>query len=138
MRIRLSYDEFQCILAKLFDIKAFPDAWLRVEKAVKKDIQRVKAIRVYLPELMKEIDQTVERGETPELLIKRTLRQKTGKPEIELVFLGSMRERHVEDLNYYKKNPKDWTTWGLIVLTPEQAKAFIKALQRMVGITTLD
>ena len=138
MRIPLSYEQFQVVLAKLFDIYVFPDAFLRVEKALKKETQTVQAIRVYLPELMKEIDQTVESGEAPKLLIKRTLRRKTGKPEIEIVFLGSMRERHVEDLTYYQKHPKDWTTWGSIVLTLKQAKALSEVLRKMFGITTLD
>ena len=138
MRIPLTYEQFQYVLAKLFDIEMSLSVYLRVEKARKKETVDVEAIRVYLSELKKEVNQTVERGELPRLLIKRTTRQKTGKPEIEIVFLGSERERHVEDLNYYEKHPKDWVTWGEIVLTPEQVKAFVKVLQRMVGIETLD
>lgn len=138
MRISLSYEEFQFVLAKLFDLPVLYDVWLRVEKALKRDFVKVEAIRVYLPELRKEIDQTVESGEAPELLIKRTVRQKTGKSEIEIVFMGSSRDRHVEDLRYYQKNPDKWRTWGLIVLTLEQAEKLFKVLQEMFGIVTLD
>ena len=138
MRISLSHEQFQYLLAKLFNIPVLPLVFLKLEKAQKRDFAKVEAIRVYLPELMKEINQTIESGETPRLLIKRTLRQKTGKPEIEVVFMGSMRDRHVEDLNYYQKHPKEWTTWGELVLTLEQAKTIIEILQEMVGIRTLD
>ena len=138
MRIPLSREQFQYVLATLFDIETSLSVYLRVERPLDKELANVEAIRVYLPELMKEVNQTVERGETPKLLIKRTERQKTEKSEIEVVFMGSMRNRHVEDLTYYEKHPKEWVTWGEIVLTPEQVKAFIKALQRMVGIGTLD
>lgn len=138
MRIELSFEQFKYVLARLFDLSTSLDVYLRVEKPLKKELANVEAIRIYLPELMKEIDQTVEKGENPKLLIKRTRRQKTGKREIEVVFMGSTKERHVEDLSYFEKNPKNWTTWGLIALTPEQAKALIKALQEMVGIVTLD
>ena len=137
MRIPLTYEQFQYVLAELFGIENL-GVYLRVERPLEKELANVEAIRVYLPELMKEVNQTVERGETPKLLIKRTKRQKTEKPEVEVVFMGSIRERHVEDLTYYEKHPKDWVTWGEIVLTPEQVKAFVKVLQRMVGIETLD
>jgi hypothetical protein len=138
MRIPLTYEQFQYVLAKLFDIEMSLSVYLRVEKARKKETVNVQAIRVYLSELKKEVNQTVECGELPRLLIKRTTRQKTGKPEIEIVFLGSERERHVEDLNYYEKKPSDWTTYGEIVLTLEEAETVIKALRKMIGIKTLD
>ncbi|KPV64470.1 MAG: hypothetical protein AOA66_0161 [Candidatus Bathyarchaeota archaeon BA2] len=138
MRIPLSHEQFKYVLAKIFGISMFPDAYLRVERASKKEFANVEAIRVYLPELMKEVNQTIESGESPKLLIKRTERQKTGEPEIEIVFLGSTKDRHVEDLEYFEKHPLEWTTWGEIVLTPKQTEVFIKALQRMVGIVRLD
>lgn len=135
MRIPLSYDQFQLLLARLFNLSIPQDAYLRVERAIKKRYANVEAIRVYLPELKKNVNQTVESGEIPKLLIKRTKRQKTGMPEIEIVFVGSMRDRHVEDLKYYEKHPETWTTWGELVLTPKQTELFIRALEEVIGIT---
>ena len=102
------------------------DAWLRVERPIKKEYADVEAIRVYLPELSKNINSTVERGEHPVLLIKRTVREKTGKGEVEIVFMGSAKDRHIEDLSYYTKNPEEWRSWGEIVLTLDQARKFAK------------
>ena len=94
---------------------------LKVEKPVKKTFCKVEAIRVYLPELMKEINQCTERDEYPNLLVKSTVRSKTKAKEIELVFMGTPMDRHIETLNYYKKPPSQWITWGEIVLSPSQA-----------------
>jgi hypothetical protein len=138
MGIQLPYEQFQNLLAKIFNIPLRLDLYLKVEKAWKRDFAYAEAIRVYLPELNKEIDQTVERGETPKLMFKQTIRKKTGKPEVEIVFLGSITERHIEELFYAKKPPKDWISWGLIVLTFEQVETIIKVLQEMIGIRTLD
>ena len=130
--------EFQQIVAELVEIKVFPDVFFRVERARKKEVIDIEAIRIYLSEFGKEIDQTAESGENPRLLIKETVRRRTGKPEFEIVFMGSSRERHVEELRYYEKHPHEWRTWGLIVLTPEQAKRLYRVLQKMFGIATLD
>ena len=106
---------------------------MRIEKPrAKKFFGKISAIRVYLPELMKEIDQTVERGERPRLLIKRTLRTKTGEPEVEVVFLGGARERHVEALHYYEKRPAEWKTWGELVFPLEGAKEFARCLLELI------
>lgn len=100
---------------------------IKVERAIKKRIQKVEAIRLYLTEFMANINSTVERGEHPYLLIKRTIREKTGKSEIEIVFMGSEKNRHVEKL--YAKNPKDWKSFGHIVLSIPQTQSFLKALE---------
>jgi len=115
----------------------FENSGIKVEKAIRRELVNVQAIRVYLPELGKEINQTVERGERPQLLIKLTKRQKTGEYEVEIVFLGNEAERHIETLRYYKKNPKNWKTWGLIVLTPKQAMKLACILKKIAENTTL-
>jgi len=94
---------------------------IKIEVALKKALCRVRAIRVYLPELMKEINQCTERGEEPTIFLKSIIRKKTKLPQIELVFMGNQKDRHIEDLGYYLKHPRDWNSWGEIVLTPEQA-----------------
>jgi len=88
----------------------------------------VKAIRVYIPELLKEVDSSIERDENPSILVKKIVRRSPGRenlPEIELVFKGS---RHLEDLRYYSKDPSTWITWGEIYLSPRQALKLAQAL----------
>lgn len=92
---------------------------IKVEPPIKRDFVKIKAIRVYIPELRKEVDSSIEKGESPSLLVKATFSKKRNENEIEVVFIG---ERHIEDLKYYKKDPNEWKTWGIIVLSPETAK----------------
>ena len=107
-----------------------PHKQLKVEHSIRKEILRgVSAIRIYPSELMKEINSTIERGEKPRLLIKIYDREKTGEPEVTLVFCGA---RHFEPPSYWQKNPKDWVTWGEIVLPKEGAKDFVLLLLQML------
>jgi len=132
--IKLPELEFERLIAEVFacPLDLFSRG-IRVEKALKKRCSKVQAIRVYVSELMKEIDSTVERGEHPYLLIKRTVRQKTGEREVEMVFMGSAEERHIEPLNYYQSNPKDWKSWGDIIFTIEQARNLHRALGELLS-----
>ena len=91
---------------------------LKVEPPIAKDHQKVQAIRVYPGKLMKEIDSTTESGETPSLMVKKEFSEKRKADEVSLVFKGLY---HIEDLNYYEKDPATWSTWGEIYLTPAQA-----------------
>jgi len=104
---------------------------IKVEKPIRKEILNVEAIRVYIPELMKEVDSTVESGEHPKLLVKSIIRRKTGNKEVEIVFLGKKEERHIEDLFYYNSDPNTWKTWGIIVLTIQQAKGLKEFLSHL-------
>jgi len=106
---------------------------VKVEKPLKRHIVDVSAIRVYLPEFLKEVNMTIERNECPKLLVKRTRRAKTKADEVEIVFLGTEKERHVEDFGYFLKPPSNWKTWGEIVLTPKYAARFIEALQDCIA-----
>ena len=92
---------------------------LKVEPAIARDYQKVQAIRVYPSKVLKkEIDSSVERGETPSLMVKKEFSEERKAEEVSLVFKGAYR---LEDLNYYQKDPDTWTTWGEIYLTPAQA-----------------
>ena len=92
---------------------------LKVEPAIARDYQKVQAIRVYPSKVLKkEIDSSVERGETPSLMVKKEFSEERNAEEVSLVFKGTY---HIEDLNYYQKDPATWTTWGEIYLTPAQA-----------------
>jgi len=146
LSIKLNFDEFREVLKKVFgirlmtteDLKHFlREREIKVEKAVKEDFVDVQALRVYLPELKKEVDQTIERGEKPCLKVKLTEREKTGEPEVELVFMGTMKDRHVEELSYWRKDPMSWTTWGLLVLTLKQARKLSAVLEKMIDRQTI-
>jgi hypothetical protein len=92
---------------------------LKVEPAIARKQQKVQAIRVYPSKvLLKEIDSSVERGETPSLMVKKEFSEERKAEEVSLVFKGPY---HIEDLNYYQKDPATWSTWGEIYLTPAQA-----------------
>jgi hypothetical protein len=77
----------------------------------------------------------VERGEAPALLIKRTKRQRTGELEVEIVFHG---QHHDERHSYYTKDPKDWTTFGDIIVTPAKAREVAGVLNEAGSPTLLD
>jgi len=111
--------------------KLYPE--IKVEQPIKRSIVNVSAVRVYLPEFLKAVNMTIERGECPKLLVKRTRRIKTKADEVEIVFVGTEKERHVEDLGYFLKPPSSWRTWGEIVLTPKYAARFIEALQDCIA-----
>lgn len=96
---------------------------LKVEKPLRKRVfEDVEAIRIYLPELMQQIDQTRESGEKPRLLVKTTVRRRTGRDEVEIVFLGRPEERHLEEIKYFSKDPRGWQSWGIIVLSRKAAR----------------
>lgn len=103
---------------------------LKVERAIRKEIfPGVYAISIYPSELPRIIKSTAKSGEKPRLLIKIYDREKTGEPEVALVFFGT---RHFEDPSYWEKPPADWLTWGEIVLPKEGAKDFVLLLLKML------
>ena len=123
--IRLTEQGFALLLNRLFGL----DAWLKIEKPLKKIVLNIEAVRIYLPELKKEVNQTTEHGERPTLYIKKTKREKTGATEFEIVFMGRPSERHVETLRYFKKPLEKWISWGELVLNEEQALKLFEFLK---------
>ena len=105
---------------------------IKVADAMEKIDLPVDSIRVYIPELMKEIDSSVERGEIPRIRVKKDFRISTKRNEITLIFLGKQNERHVEELTYFSKQPKDWSSWGTIIMSVEQARNLKEALNEIV------
>ena len=75
-------------------------------------------VRAYNTDIQKLIISSREREEEPQLLVVRTHNEKRGE-EYQIVFLG---RHHVEDLTYFKSNPKFWNSerFGYIVLTPQE------------------
>jgi hypothetical protein len=125
---------------------------LKVEKAIRKEVvSGIGAIYCYCghirwqmadttpggeaPMLGFQMASTVERGEAPQLKVKRTTRDKTGAPEVEIVFKG---QHHHENLSYYQKDPAKWDTFGNIVMTPEKARELGNVLMRAGSLTLLD
>lgn len=109
---------------------------LKVEKALwKRVVPAIGAIRCWCKHKEFEMDSTVERGERPALLIKRTKREKTGEPEVEIVFMGEHRD---EPHSYYTKHPSLWKSFGNIVVTPEKAREVASVLAEAGSPTLLD
>ncbi len=104
---------------------------IKVEKPIKKGYIDVKAIRVYITELMKNINSTVERGEKPYLLVKKAYSPKRGENEIEMVFMAS-KQKHIEELTYFRKHPSQWPSWGEIVWSEQQIRDLIKLLNDLL------
>jgi hypothetical protein len=102
---------------------------LKVEPAIAREPQKVQAIRVYPGKLMKEIDSTIESGETPGLIVKKELSKTRKVEEISLVFTGPY---HIEDLNYFQKDPATWHTFGEIYMTPTQALQLAEKIKIVV------
>jgi hypothetical protein len=95
-------------------------SYMKLAEPIEEYTQDIQAIRVYLPELMKNINSTRQSNEEPRLRIWYDQREKTGEREFELFFLGTERDRHIEEISYSHSNPHGWTTWGEIVLSPDE------------------
>lgn len=80
--------------------------------------KNVECIRTYSTTIEKLIISSRERGEEPQLLVLRTFNKKRGT-EYQIVFIG---KHHVENLSYFKTNPKFWNSerFGYVVLTPQE------------------
>ena len=83
-------------------------------------LTNIQCNRIYDTDLTLLLISSSEKGEEPQILVVRTMNEKRGE-EIQLVYLG---KHHVEDLTYFKSNPKNWNAkrFGYSVLTPIQAK----------------
>lgn len=108
---------------------------IKVEPALRREFQKVKAIRLYPqgPGFTQFVNSTVERGETPTFLVKAAYSPKRSDYEIEIAFLGNYHTEAIGE-HPYTKPPKQWTSWGEIVLSPEQLKDLVGILQRMQNV----
>ena len=106
---------------------------MNVLEAIKKGVVKVKAIRLFPTKPLLFIDSRTETGEKPTLLIKSIRNEKRGCHEVEIVFLG---DYHVAepDARPHVKPYKDWLSFGLIVLSLDEAKELTKVLERVVEI----
>lgn len=106
---------------------------MNVLKAIKKGLVDVKAIRLFPTKPLLFIDSRRVTGEKPALLVKSIHNEKRRCHEVEIVFLG---DYHVAepDARPHVKPYKDWLSFGLIVLSLEEAKELIKVLERVVEI----
>lgn len=103
---------------------------IKIEQAIRREDLSIDAIRFYprIHEMTYNINSTIESGETPRLLVKVVYSPKRQTYEIEIAFLGRY---HTETVDYYKKNPVDWVSWGEIVLNAEKLRKLIEILARM-------
>jgi len=106
---------------------------LNVLKAIKKGLVKVKAIRLFPTKPLLFIDSRTETGEKPTLLVKSIHNEKRGCHEVEIVFLGGY---HIAepDARPHIKPYKDWLSFGLIILSLDEAKELTKVLERVVEI----
>jgi len=106
---------------------------MNVLKAIKKGLVEVKAIRLFPTKPLLFIDSRRATGEKPTLLIKSIYNEKRSCHEVEVVFLG---DYHVAepDARPHVKPYKDWLSFGLIVLSINEAKELIKILERVVEV----
>ena len=106
---------------------------MNVLKAIKKGLVQVKAIRLFPTKPLLFIDSRRATGEKPTLLIKSIYNEKRGCHEIEFVFLGDYHAAE-PDARPHVKPYKDWLSFGLIVLSLNEAKELIKILERVVEV----
>ena len=106
---------------------------LKVLKAIKKGLVKAKAIRLFPTKPLLFIDSRKETGEDPTLLIKSIYNEARGCPEVEIVFLGGY---HVADPNArpHVKPYEEWLSFGLIVLSVEEARELSKVLKRVLKV----
>ena len=106
---------------------------MNVLKAIKKGLVDVKAIRLFPTRPLLFIDSRRATGEKPTLLIKSIHNEKRDCYEVEFVFLG---DYHVAepDARPHVKPYKEWLSFGLIVLSLDEAKELIKILERVVEV----
>lgn len=106
---------------------------LKVLKAIKRGLVNAKAIRLFPTKPLLFIDSRKATGEKPTLLVKSVHNEKRGCHEVEIVFLG---DYHVAepDARPHVKPYKDWLSFGLIVLSLDEAKELKKTLEKVVKI----
>jgi len=98
---------------------------IRVLEALEKGKIQCKAISLYPSCLHSVLYSSVERNESPTLLVKRVWNDRLEDFEIEIVFLG---DYHMEKPTYLKKPRREWISFGNFVLTPSQAEELGKLL----------
>jgi hypothetical protein len=108
-------------------------ASMNVLKAIRKGLVDAKAIRLFPTKPLLFIDSRRATGEKPTLLVKSIDNKKRACHEVELVFLG---DYHVAepDARPHVKPYKDWCSFGLIVLSIEQARELVRVLERVVEV----
>jgi hypothetical protein len=106
-------------------------ASMNVLKAIKKGSVAAKAIRLFPTKPLLFIDSRRDTGEKPALLVKRIDNKMRACHEVEIVFLG---DYHVAepDARPHVKPYKDWCSFGLIVLSIEEARELIRVLEMII------
>ena len=79
-----------------------------------------------LTEMKKAVYSSIERGEVPLLILAPTYNQKRDVVEWRMTLRGDF---HVEDLEYYAKNPQEWRSVAEVILSPEEMKSLCEYYQ---------
>jgi len=103
------------------------DISIKVDYVLARERLPVKCICAYSGKTGLSLYSSVERGEDPQLFIQKTTNEKRGE-EVQVVLMGPF---HVEELEYFKKDPKDWKSFGHIVMSVGQAKQLAVDLWRI-------
>lgn len=115
----------------------------KVDEVLDKKHQRVKAIRTYNSEFTvhatDEIGQHKQgvkeiQGEGPPKLRVDLKRNDDRGEEIDLLFYG---KREIRE-NFNPESARNWVTFGQIILSPEQAKNFVKKLAAILEMEKIE
>ena len=91
----------------------------------------IEHIRTLFPELGKRKVLSRERREKPVLSVQRMYRHAKDIVEFELFFRGKPR---IEEIKKIVTPPEKWKGFGYIILTREQARGLLQALERILGL----
>ena len=91
----------------------------------------IEHIRTLFPEIKKRKVLSRERREKPILSVQRMWRHRKEKEEIELFFRGKPR---VEIIKFMRTPPEKYKGFGYIILTKEQARKLLRALERILAL----
>jgi hypothetical protein len=108
------------------------DRKIKVEPPIRREFLDVKAVRLYphIENITYYVNSTIERNEQPRFLVKAAFSPKRQQYEIEIAFMGPYHSER-EITGYRTKPHEEWSTWGEFVLSPEEAKQFVKILTEM-------
>jgi hypothetical protein len=106
---------------------------IKVAPPIARKFLDIKAIRLYpkIDGFVRNVNSTVERGEKPQLLLKAAYSPRRLDYEIEIACLGRY---HVERLEYWKKNPEDWLSFGEFVFSPDQGRELAETLKYLHSV----
>jgi len=103
---------------------------IKIDRALRKGGKiSAKAIAIYSNKLKEQLISSTEKAEKPQVEIFLNWNEKRKAQEIALVLSG---EHRAEPYSYWQKDPKEWKTWGRLILGPEDAALLLEKLQEVL------